>query len=210
MIPSITFKKLWILSFNWYWNDYFYFYYVCTILSLLWNDPIKVHALLENNWRYNSLAVNWRLNIIIISREKFLHGPKRTLDHLLSMQAYCYCSRFTRCCSKLSGLVLDFTLFLKLKSWSSAVSSEHPPRMWLPRSIQEIAESYLHVEGMVLFWWGGHCCPMHCNRFKIYCGPPNLGITRTWICRLKLAQRPIFSGLRFFNEPEISDSGPPS
>ena len=46
--------------------------------------------------------------------------------------------------------------------------------------------------------------------FKIYCAPPNLGITRTWICRLNFAQRPIFPGLRFFNEPEISDSGPPA
>ena len=52
----------------------------------------------------------------------------------------------------------------------------------------------------VLFWWGGHCCPM-----QIYCAPPNLGITRTWICRLNFARRPIFSGLRFFNEPEILD-----
>ena len=34
--------------------------------------------------------------------------------------------------------------------------------------------------------------------------------TRTWTCRLNFAQRPIFSGLRFFNEPEISDSGPPA
>ena len=39
--------------------------------------------------------------------------------------------------------------------------------------------------------------------------PPNLGI-RTWICRLNFAQRPICSGLKFFNEPEISDSGPPA
>ena len=46
--------------------------------------------------------------------------------------------------------------------------------------------------------------------FKIYCVPPNLGITRTWICRLNFAQRPIVSGLRLFNEPEISDSGPPA
>ena len=37
---------------------------------------------------------------------------------------------------------------------------------------------------------------------------PNLGITRTWKCRLNFSQRSIFSGLRFFNEPEISDSGP--
>ena len=20
-----------------------------------------------------------------------------------------------------------------------------------------------------MFWWGGHCCPMHCDLFKIYC-----------------------------------------
>ena len=45
--------------------------------------------------------------------------------------------------------------------------------------------------------------------FQIYCAPPNLGI-RTLICRLNFAQIPIFSGLRFFNEPEISDSGPPA
>ena len=45
---------------------------------------------------------------------------------------------------------------------------------------------------------------MHCDVFKIYCAPANLGISRTSICRLNFAQRPIFSGLRFFNEPEIS------
>ena len=42
--------------------------------------------------------------------------------------------------------------------------------------------------------------------FQIYCATPNLGITRTWICRLNFAQRRIFSGVRFFNEPEISVS----
>ena len=61
---------------------------------------------------------------------------------------------------------------------------------------------------ILLFWWGGHCCPMLCDLFKIYCASRNLGITRTWICRLNFAQRPIFSGSRFFNEPEISDSEP--
>ena len=46
--------------------------------------------------------------------------------------------------------------------------------------------------------------------FSDLCAPPNLGsITRTCIWRLNFAQRPIFSGLRFFSEPEISDSGPP-
>ena len=43
--------------------------------------------------------------------------------------------------------------------------------------------------------------------FKIHCASPNLGI-RTWICRLNFAPRSIFSGYRFFNEPEISDLGP--
>ena len=47
---------------------------------------------------------------------------------------------------------------------------------------------------------GGHCCPIHCDLFDIYCAPPNLCITRTWICRLNLTQRPIFSGLSFCNE----------
>ena len=28
---------------------------------------------------------------------------------------------------------------------------------------------------------------MHCDLFKIYCAPPNLGITRTWICQLNFA-----------------------
>ena len=44
--------------------------------------------------------------------------------------------------------------------------------------------------------------------FQIYCAPTNLDITRTWIFRLNFAQGPIFSGLKFFNEPETSDSGP--
>ena len=43
-----------------------------------------------------------------------------------------------------------------------------------------------------LFWWGRHCCRMLCDLFKIYCAPPNLGITMTWLCWLKFAQKPIF------------------
>ena len=58
----------------------------------------------------------------------------------------------------------------------------------------------------LLYWMGGHCHPMHWDLSDLLCSP-NLGI-RTWLCRLDFAQRPIFSGLRFFNEPEISDSGP--
>ena len=58
----------------------------------------------------------------------------------------------------------------------------------------------------VLFWWRGHFCPMDCDLFKIYCAPPNLGSLWTWKCRFNFAQRPSFSGLRFFNDPETSDS----
>ena len=45
---------------------------------------------------------------------------------------------------------------------------------------------------LYLYWWDYLCCPMHCDLFKIYCASPNLDITRTWICRLKFAQMPIF------------------
>ena len=63
---------------------------------------------------------------------------------------------------------------------------------------------------IALYWRGGHCCPMYCDLFKMFCASPNIGITRTWICQLNFAQGPIFSGLWFFNEPEISDLGPPA
>ena len=53
----------------------------------------------------------------------------------------------------------------------------------------------LKYPGIVLYCCSGHCCPMHCDLFKNYCAPPNLGITRTSICRLNFARRPIFSGL---------------
>ena len=43
--------------------------------------------------------------------------------------------------------------------------------------------------------------------FKINCAPPNL-VIRTWLCRLNFAQRLFFSGLRFFNEPEIQIRDP--
>ena len=29
---------------------------------------------------------------------------------------------------------------------------------------------------IVLYWWGDHCCTMHCNLFKIYCDPPNVNM----------------------------------
>ena len=82
--------------------------------------------------------------------------------------------------------------------------------MWM-LDLQSTGDSLNNVASLYLYllWWGGHCCPMHCDLFKIYCTSLNLGI-RTWICRLNFAQRTIFPGLRFFNEPEIPDSGPPA
>ena len=64
--------------------------------------------------------------------------------------------------------------------------------------------NYLHL---YLFLMGWPLRPNELRPFKIYCAPPNLGITRTWICKLNYAQRPIFSGLRFFNEPESQTRG---
>ena len=84
-------------------------------------------------------------------------------------------------------------------------------RMWRSNvRIPVQVQIFLLKFDIVLYWWGDHCCPIHCDLFKIYCAHPNLGISRTWIFRLNFAQRSVFSGLRFFNEPEISDSGPPA
>ena len=65
---------------------------------------------------------------------------------------------------------------------------------------------------MYLYTFDGVVITSQCTAtfLKIYCTPLNRGITRTWICRLNFAKRLSFSGLRFFNEPEISDSGPPA
>ena len=64
-----------------------------------------------------------------------------------------------------------------------------------PHSIQYSTYIYIYIYiyiVFVLFWWGGHYCPMLCDLFKIYWAPPNWGITRTRICRLNFSQRPIF------------------
>ena len=61
---------------------------------------------------------------------------------------------------------------------------------------------------LYLFCWGGHYCPIHCDLFRSFVLP------RIWVLLgreyANYAQRTIFSDLRFFNEPEISDSGPPA
>ena len=54
---------------------------------------------------------------------------------------------------------------------------------------------------LYMFWWGGHCCPMHCDPFFRFIVVPRILVLGR---RLNFAQRPIFSGLRCFNKPEIS------
>ena len=52
---------------------------------------------------------------------------------------------------------------------------------------------------------GWSLLPNALRPYQIYCAPPDLGNTRWWMCQLNFAQRTSFSsGLRFFNEPEIS------
>ena len=70
--------------------------------------------------------------------------------------------------------------------------------------MSEIVRNLVFEFVFVLMGWS--LLPNALQPFKIYCAPPNLDI-RTWICRFNFAQRPVFSGLRFFNEPEISDLG---
>ena len=60
---------------------------------------------------------------------------------------------------------------------------------------------------IALYWRGGLCCPTHCDSFQIYCAPPSLGITRTWICRLNFAHTPIFWTPSLKSLPEDLCSG---
>ena len=81
-------------------------------------------------------------------------------------------------------------------------------RMWIigePLWMRHWSSGFHEPWSCICILWGGHYYPKHYDLFKVCCAAPNLGITRTWICRLKFAQRPIVSGLRFFNEPEIAD-----
>ena len=72
-------------------------------------------------------------------------------------------------------------------------------------SVQSIAQTRLEVwVCIVLIGWS--LLPNTLRYFWYLLCFQNLGFTRKWICWLKFAQRPIFSGLWFFNEPEISDS----
>ena len=74
------------------------------------------------------------------------------------------------------------------------------------RDCSIILEYCIVLYCIVLYLWSGHCCPNALRPIQIYCAPPNLGITRTLIRRLNFAQMSIFSGLKFFNEPDISYS----
>ena len=105
-------------------------------------------------------------------------------------------------------------------------SEDSKPDLWF-RFIDDIFLLWIHGHDSLLLFLEclNSCCPIYvdylpfpCHRFlmgssllpnalrpfKIYCAPLNLGI-KMWIYRLNFAQRPIFSVLRFFNEPEIPD-----
>ena len=62
---------------------------------------------------------------------------------------------------------------------------ESPSRCWL--CIPGLPLQIISYPCIVLYWWDGHCCPMHYDLFKIDFAPPNLGI-RTWISRFNFAQ----------------------
>ena len=70
-----------------------------------------------------------------------------------------------------------------------------------------LVQQYLYFVFVLMGW---SLLPNALRPYKIYCAPSNLCIARTSICRLHFPQRPVFSGLRFFDKPEISDPGVPS
>ena len=75
----------------------------------------------------------------------------------------------------------------EIYSYSLGITILNTYKGWIQFPLTSLVGIYV----LCLFRWDGHCCSMHCNLFKIYCAPPNLGITRTWICRLNFAQKPI-------------------
>ena len=81
---------------------------------------------------------------------------------------------------------------------------------YLPSKNEEAVENQRghFLFAFVLMGWS--LLPNALRPFRVYCAPPNLGITKTWIRGLNFALRPIFSDLRFFNESEISDWGSPA
>ena len=131
-------------------------------------------------------------------------------------------------CFSFTLIHLTFTLYTTVQQLHSYTCSCHPlvptnthhPGMWPPEVLHKYKihhiiasiRSKTELEPLVLYCIvlkGWSLLPNALQPFQIYWAPPNLDI-RTWICRLHFDRKPIFSGLRFFNEPEISDSGPPA
>ena len=85
------------------------------------------------------------------------------------------------------------------------------PRPYLFSDAQNMYNRVVLVRTVNVFMYcivlmGWSLLPNALRPFQDLLCSANLSITRTWICRLNFAQRPFFSGLRLFNEPEISDS----
>ena len=98
----------------------------------------------------------------------------------------------TRCAdhiSSLTGWIIVY-LFLRIS----------------PRDMHYLSFTNLNISMVVRYCIDEVVIATQCTA-TFYWAPPNLG-NRMWICRLNFAQRPIFSGLRFFNKPEITDLGP--
>ena len=82
-----------------------------------------------------------------------------------------------------------FSVFASDRVNSSSLISKLTYRLIykeLYNSLVSVYTRFFFLKCIVLYWRGGHCCPMHCDLFNIFCAPLNLGITRTWICRLIL------------------------
>ena len=90
--------------------------------------------------------------------------------------------------------------------YNSEFNEERQSLLFWDKSIQLLILTIYFL----LFLMGWSLLPNALRPFKIYCAPSSSGITRRWVCRLNFAQRPIFSGLRFFKESEIWDSGFPA
>ena len=133
-------------------------------------------------WALSHLGVN------VIGEIKSCQGPKLEL---------------LKTCSWLWEEIIDFKPSEQNQNW---VWSLNFPAPTLDSGKWGQSPSFpIVLYFIVLMWWS--LLPNALWLFKDLLCSSNLGISRKWICRLNFSQRPIFSGLRFFNEPESSDSG---
>ena len=61
----------------------------------------------------------------------------------------------------------------KKKCWNTHEVLERPTDSRRKNRPEDLITTVLYIEYLYLLWWGGHCCPMHCDLFfkDLLCSP---------------------------------------